>query len=247
VAGGYKSRDGLKYHLQHLPSYSPQLTKYQGLALDPEQEPLIQNREERIIRSEPVQGHTTTPTGPNTIAAQPMEPVGRASELTEEQNNLEYVEKIEKLPLEVFSSRAPVGIAGSEAAITFFSPISRRIADKFAEQPKLRNRWKRASFSRPIKQFDLGHWVIETRTWTPKLQLTFWKDLIKQIELKALGNSTWCKRVPEPDQMGTVMVYCWGELVEHVYLILMTISDAKIKSQEVCWLDGENKVVVRVR
>jgi hypothetical protein len=151
------------------------------------------------------------------------------------------LQEINALPLEVFSPKAPVGISGP---VTFVTPI----LAGFIAKPELRNRWKRASIiNRPIKKFEIGHWVIETGTWTWKLQLSFWKDLTRQIALRQAGISTWCARVPEPVQLGTIKVYCWGEIVEHLYLFLFTISDTGVSSQEVCWLDGQNEVVVRVR
>jgi hypothetical protein len=152
----------------------------------------------------------------------------------------EKFDEINKLPLEVFSPKAPIGNSGP---ITFVS----KTLGKFVALPALHNRWKRASFSRPVKQFELGYWVIETSSWSLQLQLAFWKELTKHIETRNLGISTWCKRLPKPNQLGTVKVFCWGEIVEHLYLFLLTISDTGVSSQEACWLDRENKVVVRVR
>lgn len=150
------------------------------------------------------------------------------------------LQEINDLPLQVFSPKAPVGLDGP---VTFVTPI---IASFFAKA-ELRKRWTRnAVISRPISQFEIGHWAIETESWPPRLQLSFWKVLTNQIGLRQAGISTWCKRIPQPDQLGTVKVYCWGEIVEHLFLFLFTIADTGISSQEACWLDGQDEVVVRV-
>lgn len=151
------------------------------------------------------------------------------------------LQEMNALPLEVFSPKAPVGLEGP---VTFVTPI---IASFYAK-PELRKRWTRnTTISRPISRFEIGHWVIETKSWSPRLQLSFWKVLTNQIGLRQAGISTWCKRIPEPEQLGTVKVYCWGEIVEHLFLFLFTIADTGISSQEVCWVDGQNEAVVRVR
>lgn len=185
----------------------------------------------------PLNSSVTTP-APKlaTLLPPPTPPVRTVDKRTEK-----LLQEINDLPLEVFSPKAPVGLDGP---VTFVTPI---IASFYAKV-ELRKRWTRnAVISRPISQFEVGHWAIETKPWPPRLQLSFWKVLTNQIGLRQAGVSTWCKRTPEPDQLGTVKVYCWGEIVEHLFLFLFTIADTGISSQEACWLDGQDEVVVRVR
>lgn len=151
------------------------------------------------------------------------------------------LQEINAFPLEVFSPKAPVG---TEGPVTFVTPI----LASFYAKAELRNRWKRyAIITRPIKKFEIGHWVIETKAWSSRLQLSFWNVLTHQIGLRQAGISTWCTRTPEPDGMGTIKVFCWGEIVEHLFLFLFTIAETGISSQETCWLDGQNEVVVKVK
>jgi hypothetical protein len=197
----------------------------------------LSSEKERSARPEPVDGPDVTPGPTNAIA---FPPSTSSSQILNKRMK-QMLQEINTLPLEVFSPKAPVGLGGP---ITFVTPI----LAGFTAKPELCNRWKRASIiNRPIKKFEMGHWVIKTRLWASKLQLSFWKDLTRQIVLRQAGISTWCTRAPETDQLGTVKVYCWGEIVEHLYLFLFTISDTGVSSQEVCWLDGHNEIVVRVR
>ena len=41
-------------------------------------------------------------------------------------------------------------------------------------------------------------------------------------------------------------VYCWGEIVGQVYLLLFLASSRKIRGLGARWVDGEGKVVVRM-
>lgn len=179
----------------------------------------------------------TTPAPTIAIVSPPSTPPVR----TLDKKTEKLLQEINALPLEVFSPKAPVGLDGP---VTFVTPI---IA-AFYGKAELRKRWARnATISRPISSFEIGHWVIDTKSWSPRLQLSFWRVLTNQIGLRQAGVSTWCKRIPEPGQLGTVKVYCWGELVKHLFLFLFTIADTGISSQEACWLDGQDQVVVRVR
>ncbi|TID16841.1 HET-domain-containing protein [Venturia nashicola] len=139
-------------------------------------------------------GSLSTPTSKIAIVPLPTTSPGRTLDKRAEQ----LFQEINHLPLEVFSPKAPVGLDGS---VTFVTPI---IASFFAKA-ELRKRWTRnATVSRPISRFEIGHWAIETKSWPPRLQLSFWKVLTNQIGLRQAGISTWCKRIPEPDQLGTV-------------------------------------------
>lgn len=39
-------------------------------------------------------------------------------------------------------------------------------------------------------------------------------------------------------------IYCWGEVVGHIYLLLYLVSERKIKGTDAKWVDGGGEVVV---
>lgn len=47
-------------------------------------------------------------------------------------------------------------------------------------------------------------------------------------------------------RLGPVRVFCWGEVVEHVYLLLYVASRSKIRKLKLIWVDAEEKVVIRM-
>jgi hypothetical protein len=227
----HKNTNGEKM-ATHMNERSPSPVEEAGVDGD-----LLRKEKDLSVRPEPMRAQNTT----QGAAITKISPLSTPTAKPISKKTRQILNDINHLPLAVFSPKAPVGLSGP---ITFVTPT----LNNFMAKPQLRNRWKRASIiTRQITQFELGHWVIETKTWTPKLQLSFWKDLTKQISLRQAGISTWCKRIPDPDQLGTVKVFCWGEIVEHLYIFLFTIADTGVSSQEVCWLDGKDEVVVRVR
>ena len=43
-----------------------------------------------------------------------------------------------------------------------------------------------------------------------------------------------------------VRIWCWGEVVEHIWLMLYTSSNGKSKGCGSAWISGEGEVVVRM-
>jgi hypothetical protein len=44
-----------------------------------------------------------------------------------------------------------------------------------------------------------------------------------------------------------VRVFCWGEVVRHVYLMLYVASKSKVRKLGLKWIDAEGEVVVQMR
>ena len=47
-------------------------------------------------------------------------------------------------------------------------------------------------------------------------------------------------------EMGVVKVFCWGEVVGHVWLLCYVASQARLKRVESQWVDADGEVVVRI-
>ena len=50
---------------------------------------------------------------------------------------------------------------------------------------------------------------------------------------------------PRSAGLGRVRVFCWGEVVEHVYLLLYVASRSRIRKVGAVWVDADEEVVIR--
>ncbi|KAK5131846.1 hypothetical protein LTR08_000513 [Meristemomyces frigidus] len=111
------------------------------------------------------------------------------------------------------------------------------------------------STSRAIQALERGCWVIETSNWERGLQESFWGFLEKMVGGGEAGWGVWCCRAEDEDGDGgkgerglrSVKVFCWGEVVRHVYLLLYVASKSKVRKAGLRWVDGGGEVVVRMR
>ena len=108
--------------------------------------------------------------------------------------------------------------------------------DILVQLPDLAECYKPLSTSRDLRQTERGHWLIKIpRTnhyWTIERQLEFWRFLEKYVGSGQAGWGVWCTREQDPDQrngFGIVKVYCWGEVVKHLYHLLYISSKSKVR------------------
>ena len=153
---------------------------------------------------------------------------------------------------------------------THVTPALRHLADTSA----VAKCFAPCSTTRETDRLERGHWLIENPTWPIQLQIDFWTFLEKFLHSGAAGWGVWCTREngdeirfssdPSPAEsklenhppcsrrtdtqgLGAVRVYCWGEIVEHIYLLLYVASSSKVRKHGLRWVDAEGKVVVKMR
>lgn len=93
------------------------------------------------------------------------------------------------------------------------------------------------------------------------LQREFWEYLRGFVEGGQAGWGVTCFReddegretVDDGDDddgraegLGVVRVYCWGEVVGHVYLLLFVASQSKVKRTGARWVDAGGLTVVEM-
>lgn len=118
-----------------------------------------------------------------------------------------------------------------------------------AASKDLEGRYQPASISREVRHLERGYWLFDTSNWNPDLQVHFWQFMEKAIRSGSLGWGVWCTReyqVPS-DGLGLVKVYCWGEVVQHVYLLLYVASKSQMRKVGARWVDAGDAVVVQMR
>ena len=102
--------------------------------------------------------------------------------------------------------------------------------------------------------------------WDDKLKAEFWDYLHTFVGREQAGWGTWCVREPygpgtrgrgseeggraeeqrreEEEEEEVVRVYCWGEVVGEIWLLLFIASGRKIKGVGARWVDAGGMAVV---
>lgn len=121
------------------------------------------------------------------------------------------------------------------------SQVTKHLAALKIQNPK---RFKPATKVRTPKADDRGYWSVECSKWPRKSQHEFWLSMLEHIQSGRLGWGTTLHRESKsPQALGHVRLYCWGELVEHMWLLLWLCSDGKIVGCGSRWNDADGNVV----
>jgi len=114
-----------------------------------------------------------------------------------------------------------------------------------SENASLAQSYKPIFVSRDLEQSERGYWTFDITSWPAQLQTEFFQFLAKMIEPGRVGWGVWCVR--EPSSSLRVRMFCWGEVVQHVYLMLYVASKSKVRKLGLRWVDAEGEVVVQMR
>ncbi|GAB1743681.1 hypothetical protein NU219Hw_g606t1 [Hortaea werneckii] len=141
-----------------------------------------------------------------------------------------------------------------EAALAKFTTHITYHLNFLAESSFAKDSYKPVTIVREPDRLERGHWLLPSSgisVWPATLQLDFWEFLGQFISSGNGGWGLWCAREihqgDDRSSLGTVRVYCWGEVVKHVYLLLYTASQSKVRKLGLQWVDGEGKIVVQMR
>ncbi|KAI2477038.1 hypothetical protein Ptr902_11580 [Pyrenophora tritici-repentis] len=103
---------------------------------------------------------------------------------------------------------------------------------------------------RPVKQRgtpkadDRGYWSIDCAHWPQDYQQEFWNHMCDQVASDRLGWGVTLHREGGTSQsLGRVKLYCWGEVVEHMWLVLWLFSRAKINGSKLKWIDADGNAI----
>ncbi|KAK1824078.1 hypothetical protein LTR12_001379 [Friedmanniomyces endolithicus] len=161
------------------------------------------------------------------------------------------VSSFEYLPLTIHPPEPTVSL---DSFVTHVTPALAWLA---GEQSVVKDCYHPTSVSRIARPLERGYWLVNTSTWTHDVQHKFWSFLENQVVSGDAGWGVWCLR--ELDQSGNpppgqrqgglrlVKVFCWGEVVKHVYLMLYVASNSRVRKIGLQWVDAEDVVVVQMR
>jgi hypothetical protein len=160
--------------------------------------------------------------------------------------NTQEKEIFKSLSMEIHPPPPPTG------SDSFISHVSPQLKSQFWDSQELRGKYKPFPH-RPLRQSERGYWQFDTRAWSPKIQIKFWIFLQSNIGSGVSGWGIWCLRENDEDEdeeaeheLGIVKIFCWGEVVGHVWLLCYVASQARLKRVESQWVDADGEVVVRI-
>jgi len=116
----------------------------------------------------------------------------------------------------------------------------------YLEELKQQNpeRFKPTNTARNVNLDERGHWSIDCSSWSGELQLHFWNSLQKHVSSGRLGWAVSLHRqTAHSCELGLVRLYCWAEVIEHMWLMLWLSSKGKIVGSGAKWLDSEDAVI----
>lgn len=147
----------------------------------------------------------------------------------------------------------------SDSFKTHVTPNLRCLLKKHPSGEDVASRYNPQQVSRAICTSERGYWSINPRNWSVQQQIKFWRLLEEFVGSGKAGWGVWCTREQEIDMdstkqiegitsgLGQVKVFCWGEIVMHIYLALFITSNSRIRKATPVWIDADEKVVVRMQ
>ncbi|KAI9778154.1 MAG: hypothetical protein M1839_008363 [Geoglossum umbratile] len=117
--------------------------------------------------------------------------------------------------------------------------------------------------ARRLRPMERGYWRIPTTAWGAGIKDQFWHFLEEYVGDGRAGWGVWVSRTVEAADGGAaatavkveagqpggdelVRFYCWGEVVGHVWLVMVIASERQVKGSGCCWVDGRDQVVIQM-
>ncbi|OQO06306.1 hypothetical protein B0A48_08895 [Cryoendolithus antarcticus] len=133
---------------------------------------------------------------------------------------------------------------------TSLGPLKSHVTPTLAflvSQPSLTSSYKPVVLARELRPTERGCWTFSTDSWHADGQTAFFDFLQRMISEGRVGWGVHCIREIREGRRGVVKVFCWGEVVMHVYLLLYAASKSKVCKMGLRWVDAEGEMVVQMR
>ncbi|KAF2132715.1 hypothetical protein P153DRAFT_333241 [Dothidotthia symphoricarpi CBS 119687] len=144
-----------------------------------------------------------------------------------------------KLPLDAFPPAPEVSIAQPG---TLPSQITEYLA---AIKIQYSARFKPSKKLRTLESDERGYWSVGCTTWSQNIQHEFWTRLCEYVQSGKLGWGTTLHRdLGSSRTIGRVKMYCWGEVVEHLWLLLWVCSKGRVSGSGSKWVDADGITIV---
>ncbi|KAK5677478.1 hypothetical protein LTS10_010050 [Elasticomyces elasticus] len=248
VGGGGSGEGGHLGEEDEVARASAQLGKQQGVEDDADLEVLEKNLQAEEAAARPKK-KTTAAGPPRSMTTPQPAPVIMKSTVI-----------VDKVPVTTFAPLKTVAAKPAfhdlsltirppdpEVAIENFTTHITPTLSYLSSSPQLAEVYTPISVSRPLLPLERGYWLIDPAPWPTEAQIAFWKFLESKVGTGQAGWGVWCLREGDGEVFGKVQVFCWGEVVKHVYLMLYVASTSRVRKIGLRWVDGEGEVVVQMR
>ncbi|CAK3960404.1 Hypothetical predicted protein [Lecanosticta acicola] len=157
-----------------------------------------------------------------------------------------------------------------EVSLRAFSSHVTPAMEHLAQESAVSDCFKPVAIFREPELLERGHWSIDCSPWPLEEQVNFWRTLQDVGGSGRAGWGVWCSRgapiqcedktsperygeaggttksATETASVGPIRVYCWGEVVKHVYLMLYVASKSRVRRLGLQWIDSEGTVIVQM-
>jgi hypothetical protein len=137
-----------------------------------------------------------------------------------------------KFPFSVLAPEPKIGITSPGTLPSQITPYLATIKTQSPTQFK------------PIKKLrspapdTRGWWSIDCSQWPAQTQKDFWDAICELLTDGRLGWATSLHREIGAQTLGEIRLYCWGELVEHMWLVLWLCSKGEVEGAGLKWFDA---------
>lgn len=122
------------------------------------------------------------------------------------------------------------------------SQITKHLAAVKTKNP---TRFRPLNIQRELEDDERGFWRVECMQWSLIAQRDFWLSLCENVCSGRMGwGITLHREHDSKHRLGLVQLYCWGEIVEHMWLLLWLCSKGKISGMGLKWIDVSGVAVV---
>lgn len=153
-------------------------------------------------------------------------------------------------PSQLDFSKLPIDAVPPPPAISVASPvvlpsqITRHLEAIKTNNP---GRFKPVKIRRSLESDERGYWRIDCNRWHPSMQQEFWSSLCEHVCSGRIGWGTTLHREPNSAHgLGLVRLYCWGEVVEHMWLLMWLCSKGNVSNLGSQWIDADVIAVVEM-
>ncbi|KAI0482792.1 hypothetical protein GGR56DRAFT_207616 [Xylariaceae sp. FL0804] len=140
--------------------------------------------------------------------------------------------------LELIAPAPPVSTANVEAQDLVTPEL-----EKLAQDLRVRERFCPAEVTRELRPLERGYWSLDCSTWEATRKRDAWAYLANYIGSGVAGWGISCRR---DAQYRRLRLYCWGEVVPHLYFLLYLASQREILFTGCSWVDGEGHGVINM-
>jgi len=138
-------------------------------------------------------------------------------------------------------------------SLDWSSATSHLTSELCALEQKLGKRYRPALETRPLDPWERGYWLLDTDTWPVGIQIHFWEFLSTHVRRGVAGFATWSEMEIKMSSdgklagLGKVKIWCWGDQVMHIYLLILVASKLGVWKSGAEWRDWKGELVVQVR